>query len=191
MTLSLSAVQRLLVLSALAWVVLPIWGGFAFAASWLLLAFGSRNRTRRARALLDANLEPLKLLPEDGLALARRFPLAYVWPNSAQAWGTTWQMTALLALLLAVVFAVWALLTWTAWYLLLILPLLVVLGVGVTQSRALKIAERVQDDLKEHRVLHGTVMSLLRLKMAAGQWPPEPSPDPAQDERGLPKDPPK
>ena len=177
MTLSLNVVQRLLVLSALAWAVLPWWGGFAFGASWLLLALATRSRTRRARALLEANLDKLGALPPEGLALARRFPLAYVWPSSAEQWGTTWQLTGLLSLILAGAFCVWALATWTSGYLFLLIPLVVQLFVGGELARRIKLAERVRDDLKDELSPHNTTLTLLRLKTAVGQWPPEPSPD--------------
>src|SRR4051794_15840281 len=116
MVLSLKVVQRLLVVSALAWAIEPRWGGFAFLASWSLMAFATRSRTRRARQLLEANVDKLKTLPPEGLELARRFPLAYVWPSSAERWGSTWQMTGLLALGLAVAFGLRALLSMSAWY---------------------------------------------------------------------------
>ena len=178
MTLSLSAVQRLLVLSALAWAVLPWWGGFAFGASWLLLALGTRSRTRRARAVLEANLDKLGTLPPQSVALARRFPLAYVWPSSAEQWGTTWQLTGLLSLILGAVFCGWALATWKVHYLVLLIPLVVLLFVGGDLARRIKLAERVREDLKHELSPHNTTLTLLRLKTAVGQWPPEPSPDP-------------
>lgn len=178
MSLSLSVVQRLLVFSALAWAIAPVWGGFAFGASWLLMVFATVRRTRRARALLEANVEKLSTLPPEGLALARRFPLAYVWPSSAERWGGTWQMTGLLALGLAVAFGVRALLEWQAWYLFLLIPLAVQLLAGGAMARHLKVAERVLEDLKPQRLTHDTNVTLLRLKTTVGQWPPEPSPDP-------------
>ena len=176
--LSLTTVQRLLVLSALAWAVLPVWGGFAFGASWLLLALATRSRLGRARALLEAHLDKVSTLSPEGLALTRRFPLGYVWPSSAERWGNTWQMTGLLALVLGVVFLLWALLTQTTWYLFLLLALAVQLVAGGAMSRKLKVNERVRDDLRDSRVLHDTTVTLLRLKTTVGQWPPEPSPDP-------------
>ena len=176
--ISLPAVQKLLVISALAWAVAPRWGGFAFGAVWLLLAFATAQRARKARALIEANLDKLKSVPPEGLALVRRFPMTYVWPASAEGWGTTWQLTALLALLLSGVFGVWALFTWSAWYLFLLVPLAVQLFVGGTVSRRIKLAERVKDDLKDLRVTHETTLTLLHLKKTVGQWPPEPSPDP-------------
>lgn len=178
MMLSLTVVQRLLVLSALAWAVLPDWGGVAFGASWLLMAIATRSRTRRARVLLEANLDKLSNATPEGLALARRFPLAYVWPSSAEKWGTTWQMTGLLALGLAVDFILRALLTWKGWYLSLLIPLAVQLLAGGVMARHLKVAERVTEDLKDLRRTHDTTVTLLRLKSSMGQWPPEPSPDP-------------
>jgi len=146
--ISLSAVQKLLVISALAWAVTPRWGGFAFGAVWLLLASATANRTRRARALLEANLDKLSSISPEGLALVRRFPLAYVWPASAEGWGTTWQLTALLALVLSGVFGLWALISWSGWYLFLLIPLAVQLFVGGTVARRIKLAERVKDDLR-------------------------------------------
>lgn len=178
MSLSLNVVQRLLLLSAIAWAVVPLWGGFAFGASWLLLALATRGRLRRARALLEANVDKLGTLSPEGLALARRFPLAYVWPSSAEQWGATWQLTGLLALGLAVVFLLWAGVKGSASYLFLLIPLAVQLVTGGAMARKLKVAERVREDLKDQRSLHDTTVTLLRLKTTVGQWPPEPNPDP-------------
>ena len=177
MVLSLNVVQRLLVISALAWAIVPQWGGFAFLASWLLMVIATRSRMLRARHLLESNLDKLSTLPPEGLALARRFPLAYVWPSSAERWGSTWQMTGLLALGLAVAFGVRALLTMTFWYLFLLIPVAVQLLAGGAMARHLKVAERVLEDLKPQRLTHETNVTLLRLKTTVGQWPPEPSPD--------------
>lgn len=184
MALSLTVVQRLLVFSALAWAIVPVWGGFAFAASWLLMVLATRSRTRRAKQLLEANLDKLNTLPPESLALARRFPLAYVWPSSAERWGSTWQMTGLLALGLAVAFGLRALLSMTAWYLFLLIPVAVQLVAGGAMARHLKVAERVLEDLKPQRLTHDTTMTLLRLKSTLGQWPPEPSPDPEPPRKG-------
>ena len=178
MVLSLNVVQRLLVVSALAWAIAPQWGGFAFLASWLLMVLATRSRTHRARQVLEANVDKLNTLPPEGLALARRFPLAYVWPSSAERWGSTWQMTGLLALGLAVAFGLRALLTMTLWYLWLLIPVAVQLVAGGAMARNLKVAERVLEDLKPQRQTHETNVTLLRLKTTVGQWPPEPSPDP-------------
>lgn len=178
MSLSLTVVQRLLVLSALAWAIFPVWGGFAFGASWLLMVFATRARMRRARQLLEANVDKLGTLTPEGLALARRFPLGYVWPTSAAQWGTTWQMTGLLAVILAATFLVRALVTTTPSYLWLLLPLAVQLLAGGGMARKLKVGERVREDLKDQRMTHDTTVALLRFKGTAGQWPPEPCPDP-------------
>jgi hypothetical protein len=178
MTLSLTTVQRLLVFSALAWAALPSWGGFAFGASWLLMALGTHSRTRRAGAVLEANLDKLSSLPAEAIELTRRFPLGYVWPGTAERWADTWQMTGLLALVLGVVFLLWALLTQTTWYLFLLIPLSIQLVVGGVMAGRLKVAERVREDLKDLRAIHDTTVTLLNLKTTVGQWPPEPSPDP-------------
>ena len=180
MMISLTVVQRLLVLSALAWAVVPGWGGFAFAASWILMAIATRSRTRRARVVLESNLDKLSTVTPEGLELARRFPLAYVWPSSAVRWGTTWQMTGLLALGLAVDFLLRAMLTMSGWYLFLLIPLTVQLLAGGGMARNLKVAERVTEDLKALRRTHDTTVTVLRLKATMGQWPPEPCPDPEQ-----------
>lgn len=178
MTLSLSVVQRLLVLTAFFWAVFPTWGGFAFGATWLLMAFGTYSRTRKARRLLESNLDRLKALSPEGVAFTRRFPLAFVWPSSAEQWGTTWQMTSLLSLLLAGAFVLRALLTWDPTLLFLLVPLAVQLVAGGGMGRRLKVSERVKEDLSAMRVTHDATVTLLLLKTAVGQWPPEPSPDP-------------
>lgn len=177
MNLSLTIVQRLLVFSALAWCLSPRWGGFAFAASWVLLFVATRSRVRAARAVLEANLHQLGALPEEALALARRFPLATVWPSSAERWGTTWQLTGLLALFEGAIFVLWALGTQAWWHLLLLGPALVQLFLGGWMARSLKLAERVTEDLQAEKSAHDRAVTVLRLKTATGQWPPEPNPD--------------
>jgi hypothetical protein len=177
MTISLTVVQRLLVITALLWALLPTWGGLAFAAAWLLMAVATYARNQKARLLLENNLDKLKTLPEEGLAFTRRFPLAYVWPSSAEQWGTTWQMTGLLSVFLAIVFVLRALFAWDPTILFLLIPVAVQLVAGGGMARKLKVGERVREDLKAMRVTHDTTVTLLRLKATVGQWPPEPSPD--------------
>lgn len=178
MTIPLTTVQSLLVLSALLWALVPTWGAFAFFSSWLLMVFATRRRTQRARSLVEGNLEKLKTLTPEGLALTRRFALAYVWPSSAEQWGTTWQMTGLLSLLVGAVFLLRALVFWDPTPLFLLLPLLLLLLIGGAMARRIKVSERVREDLKDLRMTHDTTTALLRLKSTVGQWPPEPSPDP-------------
>jgi hypothetical protein len=178
MTISLSVVQQLLVLTALAWAIVPTWGGLAFAATWSLMFLGTRVRSRRARKLLADHLDTLTTLPPESKSLMKRFPLYYVWPTTAVGWGTTWQLTGLLALILAATFVVRALLWWDAVYLLLLLPLTAQLLAGGGMARHLKPNERVREDLKELRATHDTTMTVLHLKRLVGQWPPEPAPDP-------------
>ncbi len=181
--LSLTTVQRLLVISALSWAIFPRWGGFAFLASWVLLAIGSANRTTRARKVLDAHGSLLGTLSPETQSLVQRFPLAYVWPSTAERWGTTWQLSGLVSLILAGVFAAWALLTFTAWYLLLLVPLAGTLVGGGAMARRIKVGDRVKEDLKELRPAHDSLTTVLALKTTIGQWPPEPSPDPEPSSR--------
>lgn len=176
---SVDTVQRLLVVSALAWAITPTWGGFAFGAGWALLAVGSLRRARQASALLEASAGTvLSALTPEALAHAKRYPLAYVWPSSAERWGSTWQLAALLNLILSVVFAAWSLLTFSLWRLGFLLPLAIGVVVGGSMARRIKIAERVKQDLTSLRVTHDTLTTLLQLKKTMGQWPPAPSPDP-------------
>jgi len=175
---SLPTIQRLLVLSALGWAIFPRWGAFAFGAVWVLLLLGSRTRTTRARAVLDANVGVLTALNPAELAHAQKYALTYVWPSSAERWAMTWQMTGLLSLILGAVFGAWALFTLSAWYLVFLVPLAATLLAGGGMARRLSIAERVKEDLKALRPLHERVATVLGLKVTVGQWPPEPSPDP-------------
>jgi hypothetical protein len=178
MTISLSVVQQLLVITALAWGIFPTWGGIAFASAWLLLFFGSRARTRRAKQLMAEHGGKFTTLTPESHALMARFPLAYVWPASAEGWGTTWQLTGLLSLFLAAAFALHAFIQWDARYLLLLIPLVGLLISGGAMARHLKVHERVREDLKDLRITHDTTKTLLHLKTTVGQWPPEPPPDP-------------
>ncbi|MFZ5444442.1 MAG: hypothetical protein ACOZQL_30905 [Myxococcota bacterium] len=176
---SVLTLQRLLVFSALVWAVTPRWGGFAFGACWALLAFGTSRRMKAARQHIDASATTvLGTLPPETLAHARAWPLAYVWPSSAESWGLTWQLAGLLCAILSGVFAAWALFTFTAWYLALILPLAIGLVTGGAMARRIKIGERVKEDLTQLRIQHDTLTTLLSLKRTMGQWPPAPSPDP-------------
>jgi hypothetical protein len=178
MSISLSVVQQLLVISTLLWAIFPTWGMIAFASTWLLLLFGSRARTRRAKQLVAEHAEKLTTLTPESRALMARFPLAYVWPASAERWGTTWQLTGLLSLFLAAAFALQAFMKGDVRYLLLWIPLVPLLISGGAMARHLKVNERVVEDLKDLRGTHDTTKTLLHLKTTVGQWPPEPSPDP-------------
>ncbi len=140
--------------------------------------FATRSRTRRARQLLAEHADKLGALTPESRALMQRFPLHYVWPASSEGWGTTWQLTGLLAVLLSAAVVVRALVVWEPRYLWLLLPLAVQLLAGGGMARRLKVNERVLEDLKEHRRTHDTTMTLVRLKTTIGQWPPEPAPDP-------------
>lgn len=175
---SVETVQRLLVVSALVWAVAPTWGGFAFGAGWVLLAFGSMRRTQQASALLEASAGTvLTALPPETLTHAKNYPLAYVWPSSAERWGGTWQLAALLCVILSGVFAAWSLFTFSLWRLVYLVPLALGVVLGGAMSRRIKIAERVKQDLTSLRVTHDTLTTLLHLKRTMGQWPPAPSPD--------------
>ncbi len=176
--MSLKATQYLLVLCFVAFAVMPVWGGLAYAAAWVALAVGTVARVRKARAVLDAHFAELGTLPPEALAWARRSPLAYVWPDAATAWGTTWQMTGLLALLLAPCVVGHALL-FQRWWLLVLLPVLAAqLLLGGWLSTRLKVGERMNDGgAKGDRALHDALTTKVALKSAVGLWPPEPSPD--------------
>jgi hypothetical protein len=183
MTISLSVVQQLLVISALVWGLFPTWGTMAFGSTWLLLFFGSRARTRRAKKLVAEHAEKLTTLTPESRALMARFPLAYVWPRSAEGWGTTWQLTGTLSLFLGAAFGLQALIHWDARYLLFWIPVVGLLISGGAMARHLKVQERVLEDLKDLRITHDTTMTLLSLKTTMGQWPPEPTPDPIVEKK--------
>ena len=175
--ISLSTVQRRLVVSALAWAIVPRWCGVAFAAAWALLALGSAQRTSRARKLIAANPDALGKFPDETKAHLEKYALGYVWPEVAEKWGTTWQLAALLCIILGVVFGGWALFTFSLWPLLFLVPLVVGVFVGGGMARRLKIAERVKEDLKGLKATHDAIILVVKLKSGAGQWPPEPPPE--------------
>lgn len=178
--MSLKATQYLLVLGAFAFGLLPAWGAFAYAAAWVALMVGTLLRTRRARRVLEANFEKLGPLPPEAQAWARRFAFAYVWPQSAKDWGTTWQMTGLLALLISPFVAGHAVLfqDWSLFWLLV--PLAASLFFGGWMALRLEVASRMIDAATEdEKALHDAVATKVALKSAVGLWPPEPSPDAA------------
>lgn len=172
---SLTTVQRLLFLSAIGWAVFPRWGAAAFAASWALLFVGSRQRVSLARKIIA---EQGQALTNDAEArtLLEQFPLWYLWPQVAEKWGSTWQLSALLCLLLGGVFLVWAALSQTLWFLAYLVPLTAGIFLGGGAARRLKIHERVREDLKGQKALHDSLAIRVQLKTAAGQWPPQPAP---------------
>ncbi len=177
--MSLRVLQKLLVISALAWALLPTWGGALYAASVVVLAVGTVRRVRAARVILDAHREALSRgLSADTLDWVRRFPLVYVWKDSARQWGTTWRMSGLLALLLAPWFAIRALAFQETWELALLIPLAAMLLVGVRVALRLEVGELLTDaKWRAFGPRHEDALRYLGMRVAAGLWPPEPSPD--------------
>jgi hypothetical protein len=181
---SLKTVQKLLVVSALLWALLPKWGGFAYAAAWGVLALGTRSRIRAAREVFDAHRGELaKSLSDESLAWVRRFPFFYVWRDSAKEWGTTWRMTGILALFLAPWFLLRALLLGETWEFALLVPLLVLLVVGVRTALHLEVTGLLEEPRYEpYRSHHEEAFRYLSMRTLAGKWPPVASPDGAQDQ---------
>lgn len=179
--LQLSTLQKLLLFSAIAWAIWPVWGALAFSACVLMLALGTLSRLRAARGHLASQTEALEKLSDEPRALIHRFPLTYLWPNSAQSWGTTWQYTGLLTLLVSAVTVVRALLTQQWWMLSMLATLPVVLIGGGLVGRYLRPEGRFTQDLAAHSAAHHTLQLWLNLRRAAGFWPPAPSPDPMGD----------
>lgn len=177
--MSSKTVQKLLVIAALAWALLPTWGGLLYAAAFVTLLMGTVSRVRAARGLVDAHREALaKGLSDDALAWVRRFPFFYVWPEGAKEWGTMWRMNGMLALFLAPWFAIRALFFKETWEYALLLPLFVSLVVGVRVALRLEVI----DLLKEPRwrrfgPRHDEAQQYLSMRRTAGLWPPEPSRD--------------
>jgi len=176
-TLSLGTVQKVLVLSALAWAILPTWGGYAFLAAWVLLAIGSAQRQRKARALLAEHRASLGNFPEETNRHLDRHALSYVWPQVAEKWGTTWQMAGLLCIIEGMALSVRAALGLHPSWLLFLLPLAAGVLVGGAMGRRIKIAERVKEDLKGDKPVHDALTTVIKLKGTMGQWPPAPPPE--------------
>lgn len=179
--MSFTATQRLLVVAALVWALLPDWGGPVFAVAWVALWAGTHRRAQRARAVFDAHAaQALKALDAETLAFVRAHAFAYLWREAAVAWGVTWRVSSLIAMLLAPWFVIRAVMTQAWWELGLLVPLAVVFLMGGRYGLELQLDEWVEDDrYRQHKQRHGTVKTLLALKAAAGHWPPEPSPDAA------------
>lgn len=177
--MSLKTLQKLLVLSALAWALIPTWGGLVYASSWVVLAVGTASRIRAARAILDEHQETLaKGLSAETLEWVRRFPFVYVWKDSAKQWGTTWRMSGILAIFLAPWFAIRALFLRETWEFALLAPLLVLLVVGVRIALRLELTELIASEKWRPFVpRHEDALRYLGMRAAAGQWPPVHSPD--------------
>lgn len=176
--MSLKIIQRLLVVSALAWALVPTWGGLVYLSAWVVLIAGTWSRVRRARSVIDAQADSLKALSPDALGWVRRFALFFVWKEGAKAWSTTWRMAGLLSLLLAPWFLLRALVFAEFWELAFLpVALAMLVATGMASAR-LQLDEAMNDGKwPEHKKLHEEAVAHLGLKLVAGQWPPEPSPD--------------
>ncbi|MEW5741746.1 MAG: hypothetical protein AB1938_22695 [Myxococcota bacterium] len=177
--MSLKTLQKLLVVSALLWALLPTWGSLAYASAWVVLAVGTRSRVQAARAVIDGSREELgKGLSEETLAWIRRFPFLYTWKDAAKEWGTTWRMAGLLALFLAPWFLIRALFLRETWEFALLAPLAVLLLVGGRISLRLEVTELLKEKKYEpFRPQHEEAVRYLSMRTLAGKWPPVPSPD--------------
>lgn len=177
--MSLKTIQKLLVLSALAWALLPTWGGLVYASSFVVLVVGTASRIRAARAVIEQHQEALaKTLSRETLDWVRRFPFVYVWKEDAKRWGTTWRMSGMLALFLAPWFAIRALFLGETWEFSLLVLLAVLLVVGVRVALRIEVAELLEEEKwRAFRPRHEDALRFLGLRAAAGLWPPVPSPD--------------
>lgn len=177
--MSLKTLQKLLVLSALAWALLPTWGGLVYASSFVVLAVGTASRIRAARAVIEQHQDTLaKGLSAETLDWMRRFPFVYVWKDSAKHWGTTWRMSGILAIFLAPWFAIRALFLKETWEFSLLLPLVVLLFVGVRVALRIEVTELLNDaKWRAFAPRHEDALRYLGMRAAAGLWPPVASPD--------------
>lgn len=178
--MSLKTIQKLLVISALLWAMLPTWGGLLYAAAWTLLAVGTSSRIRAARVVLEAHREELaRGLSGETLSWVGQHPFFYVWRETAKEWGTTWRMTGILAIFLAPWFFIRALFLRETWEFVLLAPLAVLLIVGVRIALKVELVELLKEKKKLEPFIgkHEEALRYLTLRAAAGKWPPVPSPD--------------
>ncbi len=166
--------QLLLVASAVAWGVAPIWGGYAFGAVYLLAVLTVLSKRRAAKKKLVAHAEELaRSLPPEAVAWAQKHPLFYVWPQAAQAWGLTLKMASLTMGLLSLWFVVRGFLFVQPWVWLCVVPATAVFFAGVTWGSRLDLDEMVKDEkLAEQRKLHDETKKVLALQSLAGKWSP-------------------
>lgn len=170
----IKTLQLLLVAGAVAWALAPVWGGYGFGAIFLLTALTIFSKRRAARKKLAAHVEELgKSLTPEAVAWAQKHPLFYVWPEAAQAWGTTLKMTSLVMGLLSLWFLVRGFFFVQPWVWLCIAPATAVFFVGVTWGSKLDLETLLADDAKKpQKALHDEVKKVLTLQSLAGKWAP-------------------
>jgi hypothetical protein len=176
--MSLKVTRVLLIIGALAWASLPWLGLPVFAAAWLVLALGTWRRHRAARAVFEGDRASLEaLLAPATLAWAADNALFYVWPQTAARWAKLWQLTILLAALLAPWFLLRALFL-GEWRDLTLLVGLGALFISAGSARLSLTGEKVNhEEFREHQKAHGDVSSVLAMRAVIGKWPPLPEPD--------------
>ena len=170
----IKTLQLLLVASAAAWGIFPVYGGYGFGAAYLLVLLTVLAKRRAARKKLAAHVEEMgKSLPAEAVTWAQKHPLFYVWPQAAQAWGLTLRMTSLVMLLLSIWFVVRGFFFLQPWVWLCVAPATVVFFLGVTWGSRLDLDEFVKDEkLAGQRALHDEVKKVLTLQSLAGKWAP-------------------
>lgn len=174
---SLTTLRYLLVVCAVSWAAFPLWGSFPFLASITLLAFASLRIIGKARTALNEHLDSLGTFEPEVKAVAYRYPLNVMWPESAERWGSTWQVLGPLALFEGLIFIGRAVLTLDWHPLVYLVPATLQLFVAGAGARHFHMEERLTDDLAADKPAWDTIKTRLSLRTTLGTWPPVPAPD--------------
>jgi hypothetical protein len=176
--MSVQVTQRLLIVGALVWALLPWWGAPCFLGAWLVLLVATRRRQRDARAAFDLGGDALRSqLSPEAFAWARRHALYFTWPQTAARWAHLWQLTVLVAVLLAPWFLLRALFLSERGDLWLLAPL-AGLFVAAGLARLSLTGEKVNHaQYGRHKPAHEEAASVLAMRRVVGTWPPAPAPD--------------
>lgn len=174
---SASTFGYLVVISALAWAAMPMWGWAAMLAVLVLLAVATRRMVRNAREALEPHFELLAVTDDEGRNFLRRYALTFLWPEAAERWMKPWIILGPLGIFLGVVFIGRAFFAWNFWFLAMLFPIAVMVVIGGTLARFLDMKERLLTDLAPFKTTWDQAMMRASLRRAMRVWPPVQAPD--------------
>jgi hypothetical protein len=177
-SISLRITQYILLFSSISWAIVPTYGAAVFLAAVALMLLGAWGREKAAKKIVAQALPTLPKLSEESRLLLKRFPFFYVWSAEAKKWATTFQMSGLLCLLLAVWFFLRGIFLKEYWQLSFIVLCLAIIILVTQIAQRFDLDERVKDErYKADAEAHKQALTYLSLKQVAGHWPPVAGPE--------------
>jgi hypothetical protein len=176
----LKTLQGMLVVSALAWAIFPIYAAPFFLAFDLLLWLTASSKSRAARKYVNeagGHLE--KTVQPETRAWIEAHAFHFVWPEEAKAYGTTLKMTSLLMLLLGVWWLVYSVIRFFLHFdnsftiLVMLVPAVAVFAIGVSTGGKLEPDQLLEEErYKDKKPFHEEAVKVLSLLSTAGRWAP-------------------